>query len=301
MEGPAVLFREALLFMTHIDDVLRAQATAPGANKEDHRDLLGLVDWVMHFVLLFFRLVLATQKGDDLLAEDLDFDLDLSLKQEVKMEPEETSSVSDLTNPILAWTTDLVFLERLKSLMKSGLKLHQAYHQQTGTAGFTGQLSNIELTNLWKALEGLLTARKNEPTQEVEPRLRQAALETVQKFFPKHKLQAWSEIHTCCTSRLGLIVSGTDTTLLEACLKPNKEPGLPPLRGSCVTVEPSSVPFDVVTLCAITKDPLRQCTRCFRVTAVPTESEEAWHPKFAKGHCPVCRGDWRSLVPTEES
>jgi len=54
------------------------------------------------------------------------------------------------------------------------------------------------------------------------------------------------------------------------------EKGVPPLRDIIGTVEAESVVFDVITLTPITKDPVRQCVRCHRVTAIAPENDEEW-------------------------
>ena len=114
-------------------------------------------------------------------------------------------------------------------------------------------------------------------------------------------MKSFSDMHHTATSRLGLATSAAHATaMLTACSKPAEKVGcLPLLHDTLATMDATSVPFDVITMTTITKDPVRQCVRCHRVTAIAPENDSEWF-EYGRLCCPVCGGGWRSLIEAED-
>merc|ERR1712086_731295 len=57
--------------------------------------------------------------------------------------------------------------------------------------------------------------------------------------------------------------------------------------------------FDVLRLTTLAEEPVRQCVRCDRLTAVPVGDKSCWF-EIWKAHCPICSGRWHFLKDSGE-
>ena len=113
-DGANLLMYQGWLFMQYIDEVIRRQTQkrpepAEGEAGRGLQGILPLTDWIIHFELLLFRLVVESQTGD------------------VKPDPAEPAS-------ILNWITNRDFLGRLRSLFKNALILQRELPKEAQTS-----------------------------------------------------------------------------------------------------------------------------------------------------------------------
>jgi len=197
--------------------------------------------------------------------------------------------------PVMDWTTDVRFLEQVKSLFKQCIKIQG---HDTDTC-----VTKDERKALWEILDGLCINAKSEQNDLDK---QQQAVGMIQGRFPKRAVHAWGELHQACAARLGVIPPNLDAAAVLASCMTNATSSVRPLGSLLQSADVEAVQFDTLSFTTISKDPVRQCSRCQRVTTekdgVPTEkmhpSEQAWLGAW-KYACPVCGAGWRTLLPVE--